>query len=103
MLVETKEAIFESYFQHAQVEITGYCNMRCEHCRAYEEENRNMNLSLYTKILDFIELNRAEDFRLTISGGEPFINKNIVEYLKSEEKSSLVNFNIYDEIIKIAI
>lgn len=94
MLVETKEAIFESYFQHAQVEITGYCNMRCEHCRAYEEENRNMNLSLYTKILDFIELNRAEDFRLTISGGEPFINKNIVEYLRLAKERSIDNIII---------
>ena len=35
--------------------------------------------------------------------GAVMLKKNIVEYLKSEEKSSLVNFNIYDEIIKIAI
>lgn len=94
MLVETKEAIYESYFQHAQVEITGCCNMRCEHCRAYEEENRNMKLSLYSKILDFIELNRAEDFRLTISGGEPFINKNIVDYLRLAKERSIDNIII---------
>lgn len=94
MLVETKEAIFESYFQHAQVEITGCCNMRCEHCRAYEEKNRNMDLSLYSKILDFIEINRDEDFRLTISGGEPFINKNIVEYLRLAKERSIDNIII---------
>ena len=35
--------------------------------------------------------------------GAVMLKKNIVEYLKEEGKSSLVNFNIYDEIIKIAI
>lgn len=94
MLIETKEVIFETYFQHAQVEITGFCNMRCEHCRAYDEENKNMDLPLYIKILDFIELNRANDFRLTISGGEPFFNRKIIDYLKMAKERNIDNIII---------
>ena len=94
MLIETEDAIFETLFQHAQVEITGFCNMRCEHCRAYEEEDRNMDLSLYAKVLDFIGLNRADDFRLTISGGEPFINQRIVDYLLMAKERSINNIII---------
>lgn len=40
MLFELKDAIYESYLQHAQIEITGFCNMHCKHCRAVDEEKQ---------------------------------------------------------------
>lgn len=86
MLFELEDIAYEVYLQHAQIEITGCCNMHCQHCRAADEKSRNLNLGEISKILDFIDYNKEDDFRLTISGGEPFIHPelvNIVEKIKA--------------------
>lgn len=79
MYIETEDVIFETFFQHAQIEITGKCNMRCEHCRAWDEAKINMPLEKVEKIISFATRNADSSFRLTISGGEPFIHPNLVE------------------------
>jgi len=86
MLIETSDVIYETFFQHAQLEITGRCNMRCEHCRAWNEKRIDMPLRTVKKILEFATSNSESDFRLTISGGEPFLHHDLVDiiYLAKE-------------------
>lgn len=53
MLIETDTSIYETFFHHAQIEITGCCNMNCEHCRANMEKKIFMPLDKIEKILFF--------------------------------------------------
>ena len=93
MLIETNEVIYETFFQHAQIEVTGFCNMKCKHCRASEQENVHMSLTDIQKVLTFVDMNRETDFRLTISGGEPFLHPQIIDIVK------LVNERNINDII----
>lgn len=81
MLFELEDIAYEVYLQHAQIEITGCCNMHCKHCRAADEKSRNLTMREISKILDFIDYNKEDDFRLTISGGEPFIHPELVNII----------------------
>ena len=51
MLIETKDVVYETSFNHAQIEITGCCNIHYRHCLADNEKNSFMPL-------DKIEENR---------------------------------------------
>lgn len=82
MYIETDKAIYETHFHHAQIEITGCCNMKCEHCRASMEKKMFMPLDAIEKIVCFAKKNAGEEFNLTISGGEPFLHPQLVEILK---------------------
>lgn len=82
MLFETQDIAYEVYLQHAQIEITSCCNMHCKHCRAANKKNRSITMTQVAKILDFIELNKENDFRITVSGGEPFIHPQFVKIIK---------------------
>ena len=81
MIFDLKDIAYETYLQHAQIEVTGLCNMGCKHCRAANEKGTNLSLEQISKILEFIEYNKEEDFRITISGGEPFIHPKLVEII----------------------
>lgn len=82
MLFELEDIVYEVYLQHAQIEITGCCNMHCKHCRAANEKSRNLTMTEVSKILDFIELNKENDFRLTVSGGEPFVHPQLGKIIR---------------------
>lgn len=79
MFVETENAVYESLFNHAQIEITGCCNMHCAHCRASMEKPIHMPLDKIEQIFAFVDRNRSDTFNLTISGGEPFVHPHLVE------------------------
>lgn len=81
MLFELEDIAYESYLQHAQIEVTGYCNMHCKHCRAADEKSRHLTMREISKILNFIDANKEGDFRITISGGEPFIHPELVKII----------------------
>lgn len=82
MEIKLNGDLIEFYFQHCQIEITGKCNMKCEHCRAWEEAKVHMSLELYKKGIDFAVSEADSDFRLTVSGGEPFLHPNLIEMMK---------------------
>lgn len=93
MFIETDDAIYETFFHHAQIEITGCCNMRCEHCRAHMEKPIFMPLDKIQKILLFANKNIGEEFNLTLSGGEPMLHPQLTDIIKMG-----VEFG-YDEIV----
>ncbi len=73
MLIETETSIYDTRFQHAQLEVTGRCNMSCKHCRAAYEANVDLSMNDIISVLDFVTNDADNDFRLTVSGGEPFL------------------------------
>ena len=82
MYIETDEAVYETFFHHAQIEITGCCNMHCEHCRANMEKPIFMSCNEINTILQFANMNRDEEFNLTLSGGEPFLHPEIISIIE---------------------
>jgi radical SAM protein with 4Fe4S-binding SPASM domain len=82
MFIETEDDIFETFFQHAQIEITGKCNMRCRHCRAWAEAKVHMPIDVIRTILGFAKENADPNFRLTVSGGEPFLHPSFIEIME---------------------
>ncbi len=90
MEIEVAGSVFDFGFQHCQVEITGVCNMLCEHCRAVYEPKVHMSPSLFKKGIDFATSDACDDFRLTVSGGEPFLHPHLVELL-SYAKEKRIN------------
>lgn len=89
MRFELEDAIYESYLQHAQIEITGCCNMHCKHCRAADEASKHLTMEEINKILNFINKNREENFRITVSGGEPFIHPQLVEIIENIKNNGI--------------
>lgn len=89
MLIETEESIYEVSFQHCQIEITGRCNMACRHCRAYNEARVDMSLDAVGRALAFAAANSDEDFRLTVSGGEPFLDPDLIRIVGMAQEEGI--------------
>ena len=68
MKIEVDGVIYKVNFSHAQIEITGCCNMNCKHCRAVNEAPMFMSLDKIKMILDFASQNSNKEFNLVISG-----------------------------------
>ena len=62
------------------LELTSRCNLKCSHCYNYwrddTEHEVHLSQSDLNKIL--IQLNRYNVFEITATGGEPFLNSNIL-------------------------
>lgn len=82
MKIEVDGVTYKVNFSHAQIEITGCCNMNCKHCRAVNEAPMFMSLDKIKMILDFASQNSNKEFNLVISGGEPFMHPNFLEIMK---------------------
>jgi SynChlorMet cassette radical SAM/SPASM protein ScmE len=59
------------------VALTYLCNMKCKHCAVYSEEATYMDLETESWLDLFRELVDLKVFRLRLSGGEPFMRKDI--------------------------
>jgi radical SAM protein with 4Fe4S-binding SPASM domain len=66
------------------VSILYSCNSRCQTCNVYEKRVNNLTVEEYDKI--FKSLGKAP-FWFTISGGEPFLRKDIVDICQSAYKN----------------
>ena len=73
----------------AHLDITYRCNERCVHCYLNHDDRGEMALSEIRDILS--QLAGAGTFFLTISGGEPFVRKDIFEIL---EAARSLTFNL---------
>lgn len=77
MYFETDEAIFETSFSQVQIEITGKCNMKCAHCRDSFDRKADMPASTIRDILSFVKENGGPETEIVLSGGEPFLHKDM--------------------------
>ena len=80
--VEIRDTIYEIEFGQIQLEITGRCNMNCQHCRADHQLRRDMPIEQIIKIIRFARQFSPNYKEIIISGGEPLIHKNINDVLK---------------------
>ncbi len=76
LLVETDKAIYEVLFGQIQIEITGVCNMRCDHCRDADDLSSDMPLEQILKVIRFGRRYSPNYKELIISGGEPLAHRN---------------------------
>jgi AdoMet-dependent heme synthase len=72
-----------------QVDLTYRCNERCEHCYLDHNDRGELNTSELKRILQ--QLADAGVFFLTLSGGEPFLRRDLFEILQHARS---LNFNI---------
>jgi MoaA/NifB/PqqE/SkfB family radical SAM enzyme len=69
--VETEQAIYEIIFGQIQIEITGVCNMQCNHCRAAGDVECDMPLPQIMKVVQFGRRYSPNYKEIMLSGGEP--------------------------------
>ena len=63
------------------IELTSLCNERCVHCYIpHEYKTSYLDPELFYSILD--QCNNMRLLHLTLSGGEPMLHKNFVDFLK---------------------
>lgn len=82
LAVETDKAIYNIQFSRLQMEITGRCNLICQHCRGAREVWRDMPFELIVKVVQFFHKFRQENMIVVVSGGEPLLHKRFVDILK---------------------
>ncbi len=81
--VETDEAIYEIEFGQIQIEITGNCNMSCQHCRAANQVKRDMPIEQIIKIIKFARQFSPNYKEIILSGGEPLVHRDFLNVLKN--------------------
>lgn len=82
---------YEFFFQLAQIEITGRCNMHCKHCRAANDKRVHMSREIFEKALAFSLSEADPDFRVTLSGGEPFLHPELETFLRLLKERGVKN------------
>ena len=80
--VETEDTIYEIEFGQVQIEITGRCNMHCQHCRAANQLKQDMPVEQIVKIIRFARQFSPNHKEIIVSGGEPLIHHNFAEVLR---------------------
>ena len=85
--VETEKVIYEIEFGQVQIEITGKCNMDCQHCRAFGQFKHDMPIDQIIKIIKFARQYSPNYKEIVISGGEPLMHRDFLEVLKQVRKN----------------
>lgn len=68
-----------------QIELTSRCNERCVHCYIpHENKNTDIKPELYYAVLD--QLGDMGVLTLTLSGGEPMLHPEFLQFLKAAKK-----------------
>lgn len=70
------------YPREIELHLTSYCNLRCRHC-VYDipaKKTEFLDFNILSNFFD--ELEELGVFRLIISGGEPFLHRDIKEIIK---------------------
>lgn len=82
LVVETEKAIYEIEFGQIQIEITGRCNMGCQHCRAVYQEKNDMEVGQVVKIIQFARQFSPNYKEVVLSGGEPLMHDKFIHLLR---------------------
>lgn len=66
--------------EHAWIEVTNMCNLKCIHCYEGKKSNQLMDIAIYRKIVDCLKANNIHSIQLT--GGEPLLHPRIIDMIK---------------------
>ncbi len=80
--VEDKDVIYEIEFGQIQIEITGRCNMQCQHCRAAYQPKQDMPIQQIVKIIRFARQFSPNYKEVVLSGGEPLMHREFFDVLR---------------------
>lgn len=80
--VETDKSIYEIQFGQIQFEITGRCNLKCQHCRAVGEMAKDVELSQIEKIMIFGRMFSPSYAEVIVSGGEPLMHRKFLQIME---------------------
>jgi len=70
------------YPREIELHLTSYCNLRCKHC-VYDVSTKKKEFLSFDILFKFLdELEEIGIFRLIISGGEPFLHRDIKQIIK---------------------
>lgn len=83
-------------FNQLIIEVTRRCNMECGHCLRGDAQNADILLSAIDGVLDQTEAIG----RLIITGGEPTLNLEAIQYIANEKEYLGVNRMNKDEKIE---
>jgi len=91
---EILKSIIDSAYEHnilfsAMIELNSTCNWRCKHC--YISSHTNPGLSKGTVLRLLNELRQLGCYELTLTGGEIFCRKDIMEIIRA---SRTLGFNV---------
>ncbi|MDE2230989.1 MAG: radical SAM protein [Candidatus Omnitrophica bacterium] len=81
------------------IEITNHCQLHCQHCGIWAEKDRHeMSSSLVVRMMRQL-LARYEVYFVSITGGEPFLNRNCGRVLKAmsffRRRGQISGFGVY--------
>jgi MoaA/NifB/PqqE/SkfB family radical SAM enzyme len=81
------------------IEITNHCQLHCQHCGIWAEKERHeMSSSMVVRLIHEL-LERYRISFVSITGGEPFLNKNCGRLLKAlsffRKRGDITGFGIY--------
>jgi MoaA/NifB/PqqE/SkfB family radical SAM enzyme len=81
------------------IEITNHCQLHCQHCGIWAEKERHeMTASVVVRMMREL-LERYRIYSVSITGGEPFLNKNCGRLLKAlsllREGGKITGFGVY--------
>lgn len=78
----------------AMWDITYQCNLRCKFCKRWENPKREEQLTFEEEKRIINELAEARVVHLSLSGGEPFLRKDIFDFISfAKEKRLKVSIN----------
>lgn len=88
-----KDAYFNTKGCSFRVVTTTACNARCAYCYEQLSETCTINQKVADDILNYIfkEIEGKETFSITWFGGEPLINKNIINYMNKKIREHISN------------
>jgi len=81
------------------IEITNHCQLHCQHCGIWAEKDRHeMTASMVVKMMREL-LERYRINFVSITGGEPFLNRNCGRLLKAmslyRDRGDITGFGVY--------
>ena len=81
------------------IEITNHCQLHCQHCGIWAEKERHeMSASMVVRMMREL-LGRYKINFVSITGGEPFLNRNCGRLLKAmslfRERGEITGFGVY--------
>lgn len=85
------EILSYGYLYAFHIDVTSKCNLRCRHCyHPFDEYNNHNQMNLNDIKVLLHDLYELGVFRLTLSGGEPFLRTDLEDILKECDKYGFV-------------
>ncbi len=80
---------FNRQINYARISLTSLCNLNCTYCSHDDIKKQNLPLEFYKNLINVLSSLGINKIRFT--GGEPTLNKNIIELIKFTKNIGNIN------------